>query len=411
MAPRTRITIGPGMYQDPHGITVVARIGSGATLRTASARFPLVDHDGVPYSKKNATELLRCRLQLLEDLRTQRATDGTAPGTLGAAIDAWIADHPIPRGTRNSKTKDFVIGLRHWRRTPLAALPLPGVTRRGIRAQQDQWIADGKAPSTVYHRKRALAALLRLALGATDPGTGDDVPLPTDGVRKPPNRPREPRGILMPIVAAILAAVTPNRAQPVTRIRLTIMAWTGMSQISLIRLERRHVRFREAQIYLSPRHKGRGAKGKWVDLLPPALDALHAYDRLGLWGRPFPYHNMVDVWRAAIARVRRDLEREAETTGDRTRLEQFLISIPPNCRPYDLRHSFATDVYRQTKDIRVVKELLQHGKLETSEHYAEAAVSEVVAAGIEKMRAHWFPDAPAPGRPAALFHLVPKSRS
>jgi integrase len=144
----------------------------------------------------------------------------------------------------------------------------------------------------------------------------------------------------------------------------------------------------------------------WLDLLPPALEALRVYDRLGLWGQTWSRSSMRTTWRRAVSNTRTALQAEAEETGDRTMLEQFLTSVAPNCYPYDTRHSFLSDVYRQYKDPLTVKAIGQHADLKTTERYTKAAVPEHVAHAIDAMRKRWFPEAPKPGATVRDFHVV-----
>jgi len=310
---RTRITITEGIYQDAHGITVIARLGSRPNLRQKSARFPLVDHDGIPYSRRNNVELVRCRMQLLEDLRMERARGGGEAGSLGAAIDDWIREHPLtPRAdgkfvNNDKRAGDHSILKNHWRTAPLAVEPVAAIKRSQVRAQLHAWRDAGRPPTTVNHRLRALAMVLHWATGADD---DEDITLPTDGIAYLPPPKGEPRGILMPILARILATM-PDRGSGVkggtrpayskTKIRLRVMSWTGLAHKSLMRLDRRRVNFREGKLFLPARKKGKGAEGAWVDLLPPAIEALRDYDAAGLWGQAFSRASMRKSWKRAIA--------------------------------------------------------------------------------------------------------------
>jgi integrase len=161
-------------------------------------------------------------------------------------------------------------------------------------------------------------------------------------------------------------------------------------------------------MWMPARNKGKGAEGAWVDLLPPALDALRQYDQAALWGRSWSRSSMHGSWRRAVANTRKALQAEAERTGDRTMLEQFVTSVAPNCYPYDTRHSFLSDVYRQYGDPYVVAAIGQHADLKTTERYTKAAVPEKVAKAIDAMRARWFPEAPKPGATVRDFHVVNK---
>jgi len=217
----------------------------------------------------------------------------------------------------------------------------------------------------------------------------------------------------MPILARILATM-PDRGRgelggprpdySETKIRLRVMSWTGLAHKSLMRLDRKRVNFREGKLFLPARKKGKGAEGAWVDLLPPAIEALRDYDRAALWGKSFSRASMRKSWRRAVVNCRKALVAE----GDKTMLEQFDASVPPNCNPYDTRHSFLSDAYRQSGDIHAVKHIAQHADIKTTERYTKAAVPERVAGAIEKMRARWFPESPKPGATVRDFHVVEK---
>ena len=419
MAPRTRTTLAEGIYLDAHGVTVIARIGSRPNILQATERFGLVDDDDIPYSKSNCDELIKCRLQLLEDLRRKRARAGGEAGSLGAAIDKWKAAFPItppgPDGKRvEDKRADDHTLITHWRKSPLAAEQVDTLKRSQVRAQLQVWTDAGRGPTTVNHRKRVLADVLRWSLGADD---DEDVTIPTDGIANLTPRPAEARGIPMPIVARILATMSDRgrgkkgEARPAhseTKIRMRVMAWTGLARMSLIRLDRRRINFSEGKLYFPARKKGKGSPAVWVDLLPPALDALRDYDRAGLWGKTFSRSSMRKGWKRAVANCLKALEAEAEETGDRTMVEHFLVSVPANSKPYDTRHSFATDAYQQSGDLKGVSALLQHADLKTTERYTKAAVPVAVASVVEKMRAKWFPESPKPGATVRDFHVVSK---
>jgi integrase len=420
VAPRTRTTLAEGIYLDAHGVTVLARLGSKPNMLEAKERFGLVDDDGIPYSKRNCAELIKCRLQLHEGLKEQRARAGNDAGTLGAAIDAWKVAHPLTPdrsdGTKvHDKRADDHGLIANWRESPLAAVPVGDIKRSQVRAQLTAWTADDYAPTTVNHRRRILADVLRWTLGADD---DEDITLPTDGIAylAPPKA--EPRGLLMPILVRILATM-PDRGRGLkggtrpdhseTKIRLRVMGWTGLPQKSLERLDRRRINFREGKLFFPPRKKGKGAAGVWIDLLPAAVDALRDYDRAGLWGKTFSRSSMRQSWKRAVKNARKALVAEAEQSGDRTMLDQFISTVPENCYPYDTRHSFLSDAYRQTGDIRAVQEMGQHASLKTTDRYTQSAVPERVALAIDKMRAKWFPETPKPGATVRDFHVVEKA--
>jgi integrase len=174
-----------------------------------------------------------------------------------------------------------------------------------------------------------------------------------------------------------------------TKIRLRVMAWTGLPHMQLERLRQRDVDFVGQRIFLLPRRKGKGADGVWLPLVPPALEALRAYAAAGLWEQDFSRSAMRMTWRRTVQRTRRQVEAEARAANDPTVLEAFDAAIPPGCRPYDLRHSFLTAAYAASGDHRAVSELGQHASLETTKRYTRGAVSARTAAVVEALRVSW----------------------
>ena len=51
--------------------------------------------------------------------------------------------------------------------------------------------------------------------------------------------------------------------------------------------------------------------------------------------------------------------------------------IPKHCHPHTLRHTFATEIYRQTKDIRGVQKMLGHADLSTTMIYTHIVDDDV----------------------------------
>lgn len=434
MAHRRPKAFGQGIYPDAHGITVIARIGSGTTLQSsAPVRFALVDADGIPYSRRHNRELVECYLRLRAALvDARRASGGT--GSLGLAIEAFLAAHPVVPGAKNeTRCRDLKHLLAPWRTSALAALTVttPIATLRPQIAQcLETWATTPRAPgqpplaaSTVNRRKYALAAVFQSIMKLDADGVQT---LPTDKIADIAPPKYAPRGIDPAIVARILSmlpdvgrAKTGETRPPYseTKIRLRVMAWTGLTRIDLVRLTKKRVDFAQGKIYYPPREKGKGAAGLWVDVLPSALEALRDYDAARLWGTNPSKSSMYKSWRAAVRNTRAALAAAAETDTDapadreraRRMLAQFDVAVPENCHPYDLRHAFGTETYRRSKDIYATKAIMRHATITTTERYVAATVPDNVAAAIDAMRAFWFPDAKKPSGTVRDFQLVPKT--
>jgi len=327
-------------------------------------------------------------------LELRDRTEGPSSGTLAGDVPAFLDLLPVGR-----RRQDFADLLAHWIACPLGAEPRDTLTREHILAQRSRWLETGAKIVTVNHRFRALRALYHTLDGL-------DTPHPTDGIKylRPPRR--RHRFIPINYVEQILAAI-PDRGRAARhgtrpdhselKIRLTIMAWTGIPPMQLERLRPRDVDLVHERITLPPRHKGTGTGEKPLPLDPHAVDAFREYARVGLWGKPFSRSSMLKSWKGGIRRVTAALEQAARDSGDRTEVDAFIDAIPERCRPYDLRHSFATEVYRLTGDLGAVAELLQHASLETTKIYTGGAISERVSDAMVKLARRY----PAPPPAAA----------
>ena len=306
-----------------------------------------------------------------------------AAGSLAADIAAWVASLPEDQnGSRYREDSEDL--LNAWAETTIADLPRQAITRVDIQAQITTWLNAGVAASTI---KRRLSRL-RVMYHALD---GDDTPTPIDGVKRPKAPPTEARDIPPEIVALILDSIPDiGRAKAgetrppfsESKIRLRVMAWIGHAQETIVGLTPRSIDLRDPdhpRIFLPDRNKGKGVPARWVDMLPQAVAALEDFGAAGLWGKRWSNSSVGDAWRGGIARAKA----KAQAAGAKAWIEA-LKHLPPNCKPYDLRHSFGTEVYRRTGDLRAVNELMQHSEksLATTARYAKGAVSDRVRSAI-----------------------------
>ena len=392
--------------------------------------------------EKIAAWRLRTRADMLDGLRP---TATPTPRVRSFEIESQVFLGLLPDGSRR---KTFARLLAHWGRTPLAAKPRAAITRLDIKEQISTWEDTGLSASELNHRLRAIRALYREL-------DGDDTPNPTTGIKKRREPHREARAIPIEFVELILAHVPDRRhartltaadalaittamqsgARPSaiatqygvsqtmvskiarrrgdvdgwdqvshTKIRLRVMAWTSMPQIQLERLRPQDVDLERGRVHLQPRKKGHGAPAVWVSLIPRAVEALRDFAAADLFGKVSSRPSMAKTWTRAIENTYRDLGKT-----NPAKLTQLQQCLPEGCRPYDLRHSFLTEFYRQTGDIRATAEIGQHADLETTKKYTEGAVSERVVAGVAKMAAA-LPLPPPPTKPATLIpRLVKKS--
>jgi integrase len=147
------------------------------------------------------------------------------------------------------------------------------------------------------------------------------------------------------------------------------MAYTGLRQSQIMRLTPAAWDPRRRLLMVPGTDKGRGTKPYTLPLGRSATAALQTFDAREAWGR-FTWAPMARMWREAWLAMR---------TGD----DRLAIRAHPAAYahietpvPYDLRHSFGTQLYRKTGDLKAVKELLGHASIRMTERYTLAAVSE-----------------------------------
>jgi len=398
--PRTfdRICVAPGIYQYPTHYEAVVRMGAARAgkQQRITRRFPL--DTAIP-----TMQGWRC-----DHKETLIDAQPAAPsaGSLTAIIGEFVA--ALPAGQYKA---DSVAILEHWIQSPLGKLPAMAISRSQIVTAISR-MTDADPPAAASTCNRRLSRLRRVY----QEKYGIATPNPTDGIKYLPEPKGEIRGIPVGIVKSILEALPDlgradrgetRPAVSLTKIRLEVMFWAGIPPATLRRVRPGHVELENARVYLMPRRKGKGMKyGSWISLLPEGVEALRRFAAAGLYGRPWSRSSMWKTWHVAIARAKAAAAARAEQTGDRSWVDHF-ARLPLNCRPYDLRHSFATELYLRTGDIGAVSEILQHADLETTRRYTRGAVSARVQAAIATAAAA-FTAAPSLPPPPSPIRLVPR---
>lgn len=219
--------------------------------------------------------------------------------------------------------------------------PRTEITATAIQTVLHRWRREKLAEDTCNKRRTALMALWNRLDGKSAPNPVRDVP------RFTPPEP-EPRGVDYTTIRAIFKAMPDS----LTKIRLEVMAYTGMRPVQLRRLQPQDWHKAAHTLTLPATKKGRGTKRKTVSLLPDGERALKAFAREDLWGRDFGSAPMALVWRRALKRLK----------------------ITARIVPYDLRHSFGTAAYAASGDLRAVQTLLGQSSIRMTERYTLGAV-------------------------------------
>jgi integrase len=261
---------------------------------------------------------------------------GPSDGTLAADVRRYLADHVTGRPGLEERRRHLQLWLTALGEETLRA----DVTRDDLARVLNGWKASGLAADTCNKRRTALLALYHALDGKGGPNPVRDVPK-----FRPPDP--LPRGITYPAIERAFKLMPRCK----TKARLRVMAYTGMRPGQLMKLTpdawepRRHV------LTVPGTTKGRGTKPYVLPLSALATAALKEFDACEAWGR-FTWAPMGRFWKRYATAAK----------------------LPPGTVPYDLRHSFATQLFRKTGNLKVVKDLLGHSSFRMTERYLLAAV-------------------------------------
>ena len=332
----------PGIRRDASG-KIHAYVRVGGQLRFK--RFPV---------DTSLETVRRWRLDTRASLRsTQRPK-----GTLAADIEPFlrqIADRPRLVAERRQQLEWWAARLGHLRRDAIE----PGDVRTALAD-----LRRTHAASTCNHYRQALFSLYQ----ALD---GRDAPNPVRDVKPFASPPPEARGLSYDTVRRILAAMSdqgsamvkgkPRVGASAAKVRCRVLAFTGLRPSELMRYRPEHWD-RTTQTLVV--YTGKGGRTRTIPLSAPAVEALADLEALGAIG-PF---STSTVWRA--------FARAAARVGIR------------GVRPYDLRHSYGTALYRVAGDTRLVKDVLGHSDVRTTERYTLGHVPDAMRSATSRFEEH-----------------------
>jgi len=326
------------------------------------------------------------------------------------------AEDPIPIGAgfladaeRYLDTVQAMVGIKDRQRhiRQWAALfgerPSPDVQPHEIRAQRDQWLTVGpkrvqvKVPgdkarfedraiplsaSSVNQRLRALENFYTVLYGRKGYNPVKEV-----DEAEPPDV--QPKGQSFALAYEILAfmpdVTTPKKGGThekgsLSRIRFEAMIMTGFPAKQLGMLQPEHVNWDAPSVIPPKRLKGRRSRRararrqvKPRQLMPAAVLVLKRF------------FAMAANKKFSSSSLRRSVKR-AIKAANKERARRELPPIPETLRPYDLtRHTFGTEVFRLSKNLVLVKDLMGHADITQSERYAMAAIQEHQVASVTEL--------------------------
>lgn len=218
---------------------------------------------------------------------------------------------------------------------------------------QTAFAAIDRGASTKRHLRRALVKFYEAMNGVSGYN-------PARVLTPPPKPQDDARSIPYAMIERIFAALQPSRA----RARLKLIAYVGLPQNQIAKLQPSDLRLNERTVIVRPRRKGAGVEGRALPLSPAGVEALTEFAALNAFGS-FQNAQLVRTFKLGAKRSK--------------------VSLSEDARPYDLRHSFLTEVYRQTGDLYAVSELAMHATLAQTARYAKGAVSERATKAIQSV--------------------------
>lgn len=235
-------------------------------------------------------------------------------------IEEWI--EVFGSRYRDSLTADEIRAQLHrWRTQPRTVT----YTRRDT-AKAAKTGTVTLSASAVNKRRTALMHLFSVLDGKSAPNPVRDVPKFQEP--KP-----APRAIPYATIRAAFATMRPSKSKA----RLMMIAYTGIPHTQLKALTPADVNLAARTMAVSGRKKGAGTPGRVVPVTHDGLAALKAMAKEDAWGG-FSNAMLRLALRRAMAHV-----------------DPALAEV---VTPYDLRHSFGTEVYRRSGDIHATQILL-----------------------------------------------------
>ena len=355
-----RKRLATAIYEDAYGVSI--------RIRGKEHRYP----KGTP-----TEQLIRKR----NDLRDELAVAPARRCTLASDIDAFLLT--IPDGRRRD---ELTTELSHWRGVfgPRASLDVKPIE---IKQQLAAWRTDGPngQPFSAKHCNNLLHSLR--AVYTANHGRAQN---PALEVKVFPVRYDDARAIPSVIIDRIIDGM-PDRGMPtgqgegtlptvnLSKLRLRVMRYTGLSQAMLKRVEPHHLDFKRKTMYVTTRLKGAGVEAATLKLIDPAVDAWRALNKAGGLGT-FSTRSLAACWRRAVNRAKRDWEaQEAKRSQPRP------WPIHEHDRAYDLRHSFGTWLMVETGDLQATADMLRHRNLNTTRRYTRQAAEKRTAQAVQRL--------------------------
>lgn len=326
--PRSRTLITKGVYKDKFGVAIVVSIqGKPREFRA--------DADGTRYNATKGAAWFRderTRVLARERLKVDRRAD--ADTLFPADVVRFLAT--ISSQGHRLNTQGY---MAHWEQH-FADRPRNTITDVDA---QTAYAAIGKADSTRIHIRRALIQFYEALNGKSGYNPGRSL-------KKPSKSEEEVRDLPWDVIERMFKALPSSRSKA----RLMLIAYIGLPQKQIAALQPSDLRLKARELVVHPRRKGAGVAGQVQPLSDVAIAALEEFVRVNAFGT-FQNRQLVETFRSAAKKAK--------------------VALPADARPYDLRHSFLTELARGGADIRDIATLGMHATLEQAARYIKGAGS------------------------------------
>lgn len=267
-------------------------------------------------------------------------------GPTRGSFAADVADY-LTRISALGCYAQFARYLEEWLDALGRTRPRRTITAAEIDQTMQQWETNGVNPPTLRKRRTVLMSLWNRL-------DGKDAPNPLRAARTPPAPKPEARGMPYETIRTIIDVLPERTAkQRARKRRLAVLAYTGIPPGMLAAVTPADLSLKAETVRVRPRRKGRGVEARTLPLIPDGLAAFTAFHAANDYG-PFREDDLNRAFKKAAHSV--------DVTG---------VTV------YDLRHSFATALYKATKDLDTVARFLQHSSLALAQRYAKGALGEV----------------------------------
>lgn len=314
-----------------------------------------------------------------ERARLEDAEPRTTRGTLTKDVDTHLdslADKP-----KLKKERTYQLGWWTRRFGTLRRSDISAVMIRTALAE----LRRHREASTCNHYRDALAAVWTTIDGKDGRSPFRNVPKFTE----PESEPRDlPRTLIMRVLDTMADHSRGQKGKrrgtvSFAKLRLCVTWTSGLSPAEIMRVQPSDLFLDAAAVYARRREKGKGVEGMLLPLTPDGVAAFRAFADASAFGR-FSTHSVYKAFRRACRKL---LARDAALADDAKEFTDIGRRLLERARPYDLRHTFGTFVFRQTGDLQTTKELMRQRSTKTTKRYMRGAIPEHLRAAIQSLPA------------------------